>query len=104
MAFSFFGCVENDKGVPKKNLGEIYNPTPLFSWKTRSDKTGWTQTAYQLVVKSGDRIVWDSGKVKSNNSVSIASTMLCFWAMAFLRASAYSSPSIAIMLLSSAIS
>ncbi len=85
MAFSFFGCAENDKGVPKKNLGEIYNltvdnverpvgvdnPTPLFSRKTRSNKTGWTQTAYQLVVKSGDRIVWDSGKVKSNNSVSI---------------------------------
>ena len=85
MAFSWFGYAKNDKGGTEKNLGEIYNltvdnvecpvgvdhPTPLFSWKTRSDKTGWTQTAYQLVVKSGNMTVWDSGKVKSNNSVSI---------------------------------
>ena len=41
------------------------DPTPAFSWKMASPIMGQKQTAYQLVVSSGDTTVWDSGKVES---------------------------------------
>lgn len=47
------------------------DPTPVFSWKMASPIMGQKQTAYQLVVSSGDTTVWDSGKVESSDSVSI---------------------------------
>ena len=49
----------------------IDDPTPSFSWKMKSNVTGQKQTAYQLVVKTGDKTVWDSGKVESDDSVAI---------------------------------
>ena len=49
----------------------IDNKTPVFSWKTNASTLGWAQTAYQLVVKKGDSIVWDSGKVEDDKSCSI---------------------------------
>lgn len=49
----------------------IDNLTPVFSWKVRSDAIGWLQSAYQIVVKTGDTVVWDSGKVASGLSVGI---------------------------------
>lgn len=50
----------------------IDDTAPVFSWKINSDTLGWAQTAYQLVVKKGDAIVWDSGKVESGESVGVA--------------------------------
>lgn len=49
----------------------IDDVTPSFSWKVQSDKIGWLQSAYQIVVKNGDDIVWDSGKVETGISVGI---------------------------------
>lgn len=40
-----------------------------FSWKMQSDCIGQRQTAYRIVVKSADgKMVWDSGKVLSDQS------------------------------------
>ena len=44
---------------------------PGFTWQMRSDTTGKSQSAYQIVVKCGDDTVWDSGKVDSGYSVNI---------------------------------
>ncbi|MBQ7364889.1 MAG: family 78 glycoside hydrolase catalytic domain [Clostridia bacterium] len=49
----------------------IDNKEPNFSWKTNSDRLGWAQDSYQIVVKAGDTTVWDSGKVKSDKSFGI---------------------------------
>ena len=49
----------------------IDNKAPNFSWKTNSDRLGWSQESYQIVVKSGDTTVWDSGRVKSDKSYGI---------------------------------
>ncbi|HZH62143.1 MAG TPA: family 78 glycoside hydrolase catalytic domain, partial [Metabacillus sp.] len=64
------------------NLMVNYTETPLgidekapsFSWqmKAPSDSRGYFQTAYQLKVKDQDgKVVWDTGKVKSNDSIDI---------------------------------
>ena len=50
----------------------VDNRSPRFGWKMQSDKTGWRQSAYQLTVKDGDKVVWDSGKVESADSTAIA--------------------------------
>ena len=50
----------------------VDNRSPRFSWKMQSDKTGWRQSAYQLTVKDGDKVVWDSGRVESADSTAIA--------------------------------
>ena len=50
----------------------VDNPAPRFSWKMQSDERGWKQSAYQLIVKDGDKVVWDSGKVESADSTAIA--------------------------------
>ena len=49
----------------------IDDSTPVFSWKIASDQIGWLQSAYQIVVKKGDSVVWDSGKVEKGESVGI---------------------------------
>ena len=49
----------------------IDDSTPTFSWKMASKVIGQKQTAYQLTVKQGEVIVWDSGKVDSDESVGI---------------------------------
>ena len=49
----------------------VDDPTPTFSWKMASKVIGQKQTAYQLTVKQGEVIVWDSGKVDSDESVGI---------------------------------
>ena len=54
-----------------KNPVGIDNKTPNFSWKTNSTRLGWSQKSYQLVVKEGDTVVWDSGKVNSDRSFGI---------------------------------
>ena len=49
----------------------IDNKTPNFSWKVNSDRLGWSQKSYQIVVKEGDTVVWDSGKIDSDKSFGI---------------------------------
>jgi len=56
----------------------IDTPTPHFSWQSDSTERNWFQSAYQiLAASSADRLqagiadVWDSGKVKSGDSVGI---------------------------------
>lgn len=61
----------------------IDTPHPIFSWKTSSDRLGWRQSAYRIVVRTDgagihdserpdEEIVWDSGRVTSSVSVGIA--------------------------------
>ena len=47
------------------------NDTPVFSWQMHSNVVGQKQTAYQIIVKDGTDIVWDSGKVPDNSSTEI---------------------------------
>ena len=42
---------------------------PRFSWKLESEKQDVVQTNYQIQVVSGGRLMWDSGRVKSDQSV-----------------------------------
>ena len=49
----------------------IDNTQPVFSWKTNSDTLGWAQSAYQIKVTCGNTVMWDSGKVESDQSVGI---------------------------------
>ena len=52
---------------------------PVFSWSMRSDERGGRQTAYRIVVLHGKEIVWDSGRVESDENVSVhyAGAPLC---------------------------
>ena len=49
---------------------------PVFSWKMETSRAGAKQVAYRIVVseagKTGAKVVWDSGEVKSDVSVGIA--------------------------------
>lgn len=46
--------------------------TPYFSWKIESDESDVLQTAYQITVSLLDgAVVWDSGKVESDQSIFI---------------------------------
>ena len=42
-----------------------------FSWKMDSLLLGEKQQAYNIIVKDGDDVVWDSGRIYSSNSVAI---------------------------------
>ena len=44
---------------------------PRFSWKIQSDLPNTVQTSYQLLIKTTDDAVWDSGRVASDQSVLI---------------------------------
>lgn len=71
----------------------VDNLKPRLSWIPASSERGWRQSAYQIQVasspallKSGKPDLWDSGKVKSSNTVSIryegkplASGTTCYW-------------------------
>lgn len=46
----------------------IETSIPRFGWKLISDIQGDKQTAYQVIVTSGSTKIWDSGKVKSDQS------------------------------------
>src|SRR6056297_1147435 len=56
----------------------ITNPEPRFSWIVNGESDATMQTAYQILISSDKQIikenegdVWDSGKVSSEESVSI---------------------------------
>lgn len=44
---------------------------PRFSWKLESEKQNVVQTCYQIQVTSEGRLMWDSGRVESSQSVLI---------------------------------
>ncbi|MFY7828832.1 MAG: family 78 glycoside hydrolase catalytic domain [Flectobacillus sp.] len=44
---------------------------PRFSWQIYSDKQNVKQTAYEISVRSGKKLVWSSGKIASANSLRI---------------------------------
>jgi alpha-L-rhamnosidase len=46
-------------------------PQPRFSWQLASDKRNVVQTAYELKVSADKGLVWNSGKVSSNQSVQV---------------------------------
>ncbi len=59
---------------------------PRLSWIINDDRRGAKQTAYQIIVTSGDATLWDSGKVESDQSVhvlyggsALKSRMHCDW-------------------------
>ncbi|MBK1880482.1 alpha-L-rhamnosidase [Pelagicoccus mobilis] len=47
------------------------DPEPRFSWKLEDERFGAAQTAYQIIVRDADdgRVIWDSGKVDSEQSL-----------------------------------
>jgi alpha-L-rhamnosidase len=44
---------------------------PRLSWQLSSTSKGAKQTAYQIICESEKRLIWDSGKVKSSQSLHI---------------------------------
>ncbi len=44
---------------------------PRFSWQSLSDKKGARQTAYELQVMQGKKLLWSTGKVNSDQSLYI---------------------------------
>jgi alpha-L-rhamnosidase len=61
-------------------------PNPRLLWIVNDDRQGAKQTAYQIVVQIGDHVLWDSGKVASDQSVHVpyqgvplTSRMRCEW-------------------------
>jgi len=53
----------------RKNPIGIDIEKPRFSWKLESEANDVIQEAYQIAVKNGGNITWDSGKIESNQSV-----------------------------------
>lgn len=49
----------------------IDSVAPVFSWKIRSEASGWLQSAYRIIVRQYEKIMWDSGRVKDGASVGI---------------------------------
>src|SRR5688572_7547438 len=47
-------------------------PKPRFSWQLTSDKRKTVQTAYEIKLSSGKKLVWSTGKVVSDQSVHVA--------------------------------
>lgn len=60
------------RNLTVENLSEpigIETKTPRFSWKLTSKKRDVKQTAYEIQVKEGNKVVWSSGKVTSEKSI-----------------------------------
>ncbi|RFM30969.1 family 78 glycoside hydrolase catalytic domain [Chitinophaga silvisoli] len=51
------------------NPESVENTTPRFSWKLITTQANTTQTAYELTVMSGNKSLWNSGKVNSDQSI-----------------------------------
>ena len=49
----------------------VNNSKPAFSWVLESDNTDVIQNSYRIIVKSNDKLVWDSGTVESDQSIYI---------------------------------
>ncbi len=64
----------------------IDEPKPRLSWTLASDQPNDKQTAYQIIVTSGQETLWDSGKVSSDDTTAIVyagkpltTGMRCSW-------------------------
>jgi len=68
-----------DDQLSIRNLRCAYRVNPLgldvarprLSWELVSERRGVRQTAYQVVVREGDDVVWDSGRVDSDRSIQV---------------------------------
>jgi alpha-L-rhamnosidase len=56
----------------------LENPSPRFSWKIKTDKREFRQTAYQILVATDEKLLspekadcWNSGKVKTGQTIHI---------------------------------
>ena len=49
----------------------FHDPRPTFSWKLDDSRFGAGQQAYQVVANQEDTILWDSGRVCSDQSLDI---------------------------------
>ena len=55
-----------------RGYGEfIENKCPAFSWVMESDEKNIIQSTYRITVKSGSKLVWDSGKQMSSQSIHV---------------------------------
>lgn len=52
-----------------QNPESVENTTPRFSWKLNTTQPNTTQTAYEITVLSGNKTLWNSGKVSSDQSI-----------------------------------
>ncbi len=69
--------VDNLRVESLKNPSGIDSKEPHFSWQLQSDERGVMQTSYQLVITTdadGTDVVFDSGVVESDASVSVKAT------------------------------
>ena len=73
-SFSSGSCVVSMEVNRLVKPSNVLNP--VFSWKMDSSRPGAKQVAYRIEVKEAgsERVVWDSGEVKSGVSVGIAYT------------------------------
>lgn len=76
--FLLAGSLAYTQVIPGKLLAEnTTNPlgldvsNPRFTWQLVTGNRNVTQSAYEIVVKSGKAIVWKTGKVESSQSVHI---------------------------------
>ena len=49
----------------------IDTPQPRLSWEVNDSRRGAMQSAYQIVVTSGEETIWDSGRVESDRSIQV---------------------------------
>lgn len=56
----------------RKNPTGLSVRIPRFSWKMEAARKNTVQKAYHLLVRQGERTVWDSGRVKSSQSVLVS--------------------------------
>ncbi|HET8845129.1 MAG TPA: family 78 glycoside hydrolase catalytic domain, partial [Ktedonobacteraceae bacterium] len=63
--------VQDLRCVYQRNPLGIDVKTPRLGWKLTSDQRGATQSSYQIQVRSGQELLWDSGKVRSDQSLHI---------------------------------
>ena len=83
-----FSCSKNESKFTVENLKCEYlvnpigidSPSPRFVWQIAGSETGIQQTAYQIIVgtdslevAAGKGSKWDSGKIKSGNSLAVYS-------------------------------
>lgn len=54
----------------KTNPVGLDETQPRFSWKMESDQKNTVQTAYRLTISNGE-VMWDTGRVESNQSTLI---------------------------------
>lgn len=49
----------------------IDKATPRFTWQLQSDERNIMQTGYQILVKEGDKVIWQTQKISSDASVHV---------------------------------